>query len=118
MILNVRDYLDARLGVHTITRASADGVVLGVAPAVFLRQDPARLSFTFVNLSAQVIWLTPVGVPSAVRGYYLGPNGGALNINAEEDGETVAWGWSGVAAAAGSAYFCLETLIAPRTKGG
>lgn len=111
MIRNVRDYLDARRGVHMVAQASADGVTLGVAAAQALRQNPTRVAFLFVNLSPNVMYLTPIGTPSAAKGCYVGPNGGSLGLLAEEDGEVVAWEWRGIAGAAASQYFVLETLL-------
>ena len=78
----------------------------------FPRAPILPLIFNFVNLSAQIMYLTPIGIPSALKGYYLGPNGGTLSISAEEDGEVVAWEWLGVALGAASPYFLLETRIA------
>jgi hypothetical protein len=113
MISNVRDYLEARLGVRTDTRVSADGVTLGVAAAIVFRQDPRRLGFSFVNLSPNIMYLTPVGTPSATKGFYLGPNGGTLGMNILEDGEIVAWEWLGIAGAPASPYYTVEALLVP-----
>ena len=96
-----------------VSVASVDGVTLGVAAAQALRQNPTRLAFLFVNLSPNVMYLTPLGTPSAAKGVYVGPNGGSFSVLAEEDGEVVAWEWRGLAVAAASPYFLLETLLLP-----
>jgi hypothetical protein len=117
VINNVRDYVRARLGVPTETRASAAGAVMGVAAARILPQDPARIVFTLINLSANEIFITPVGVPAALYGIRLGPNGGTVTVSADEDGEVVAWEWLGIATAINSNYLALETLIGRGPQG-
>lgn len=111
--LNVREYISARHGASIFSRASADGVTLGTSVLTVLRQDATRVGFYFVNLSLNAMHLTPIGVPSAAKGFLLQPNGGTLIVRAEEEGEVVAWEWLGIADAAASPYFFLEAMLNP-----
>lgn len=110
----VRDLLEARLGCSITTVKNRSTAAVGVAAVEILRQDPSRVAATIVNLSANHVYLSPVGEPSATAGVLLNPNGGEVSLWWEEDGEMVAWAWKAIADGAASAVFVLESLIAPR----
>jgi hypothetical protein len=111
MIRTCREYLQGHIGAPVEARASAAGSTLDTASAQILRQDPRRIGFTFVNLSANEMYVTPVGAASATNGIRVGPSGGSVNVQADDDGEMSAWEWVGIATAAASNYFILEQLL-------
>ena len=114
---NVREYISARLGVETETRASAATATLGVAAAQLLPNAPRRIGFTFVNLSLNDAHILCGWTPTAGRNILVEANGGWRAFLAEEFGEAVAWEWLAYADGAASAYLCLETLIALPARG-
>ena len=107
----IRELIQSRLGCPTTSRASPDPSTIGVVAAQILKLDSRRIAAQIINLSTQVIYVTPIGVPSATIGIRLEPNGGALALSFLEDGEVVAWEWLALATGALSNYLALETLI-------
>lgn len=114
-VLNVRDLLLARVGVPVTVRDRSS--LLGdippftVAGAEVVRGNPARIGFTLVNTGSLVATVQPRRAPVAGVGIRIEPNGGALIVNWEEDGEVVAWPWFGTATGGNSDAWLLETLI-------
>ena len=113
MARTIRDLLEARLGTRFTPFTNRVVSSVGTSVIQVLRQDPSRVGFVIVNLSANVIFLTPIGTPSSSLGIRLGPSGGSVTTWWEEDGESIAWEWRGVADAAASAIYTLEYVIAP-----
>lgn len=111
MGLSVRDLLKARLGTATSPRVNRAASSVAVTTTQVLRNDPSRASFLFVNLGAFVVFLTPEGVPSSTNGIRVEPNGGALAVEWETDGEVVAWEWRAIAVGGASAVLILENVI-------
>lgn len=104
------DLIQRTLGVATMTRVSDVGVTVGLTAAPVLRQNPNRLAAVFVNLSANAMYLAPLGAPSSTRGIRIAPTGGNLGLRFDEDFDLVGYEWSAVADGAASAYFLLELI--------
>jgi hypothetical protein len=109
----IETLLARALGVRVITRPSAPGLTVGVASAQVLRQNPNRVGFTFVNLSANTIYLAPGREASSTYGILVGANGGAVGVTWFEDFTLCAYDWQAIATAAASAYLVIELLTAP-----
>jgi len=113
-VRSVRDLLSARWGVPLTPRHSSPIVTVGVTVVSLLRQDAARVGFMVANLGAFTLFLIPQGAgfpPDATHGIRLEPNGGALTVNWEEDGEAVAYEWLAAASGNSTSVYFLETLI-------
>jgi len=76
-----------------------------------IRSNPNRLSFTFINNSASIIYLHPTPDVSATVGIPIAANGGGLSMDFDSDGEAVTQAWFGLGAAAALAYSLIETTI-------
>lgn len=102
-------YIEKKYGMPT--RAVENPVVaaLGTTAAEVLRNNPDRLAFLVINLSANTIYLSLTRSVGSTRGIRLGPNGGHVAFNADEDGDIVGYAWYGVATGAASAIYVLET---------
>ena len=114
IVRNVRDLLTNRLGVPTRPRTQL--VTLAAAPlvATALKQDAARVGILFVNVGTLQIFLAPQDgffPPSANFGIKIEPNGGAVSVLWEEDGEITAWEWRAAANGGNSLLFIVETII-------
>lgn len=97
----------------TPTVAATAGLILGF--------DAERISATFVNLSANIIHISPSSEASATRGILIPAGGGAIAINVEEDGMLPTSEWYAIAALAGSAMYVLEVkreVILEADEGG
>lgn len=98
------------LGVNTFTRINPEVAAVGVTSITVVKANPNRLGLTIINLSANVLYLTPQSPASATNGIYLGANGGMLSLNYRDDLELVGQEWYGIATGAASAIHVLETV--------
>ncbi len=83
---------------------------IDIADKVILRNDPGRFSFTFINLSANDMYLRPSNAPTSTNGIYLAANGGELSVSADEDFELVTREWHAIASADNSAFYLLTEV--------
>ncbi len=105
------DLVRGHLGVPTFTRENPEVSTVGVTPVTVLRQNPNRVAFTIVNLSAVEVFLRPLQNPSATVGILVGPGGGSLTLDWLEDFDLCGYEWRAVANAAASPVFVLEWLL-------
>ena len=132
-----RDYAVARDGTETLAGRAADRVVLTPLPgsAVAGRLGKTTLTldhqyavplagrildpsggslfeWTFVNLSANGIYLMADNLVASTRGIFCGPSGGGTSMIWEEDFELVSSEWWAIATGAASAYLAFEVVSA------
>jgi len=109
------DLLERRFGVKTRGVRDPLGVSpIGVAPLVVLRNNPNRLGFVIMNLSAATVYLdleqdVNAGAGTEV-GLRLDPNGGFVTLIWDEDFQMVAWAWWAVSTAALTRLAILEVV--------
>lgn len=109
--MNVAKLIEKRYGI--LTRATRNPLVeeLNEATLQLLPNNPNRLGWMAVNLSANNIFLAlDIGV-SAEHGILLTPNGGSFTMFYEEDFEATCWAVYGMAGADASDIFVIEVLI-------
>jgi len=102
--------LKKRLGIETRNQESPVGAVVGVASAQLLPSNPDRVALVIVNLSANIIYLSPRDPAAAAAGIRLDANGGWRALIWDEDMELVAHDWYALATGAGSAIFWSEQI--------
>jgi hypothetical protein len=107
----LKELLEAKLGVRTYTRINRATSAVGVAVGRVLLNSPNRVSAVLVNLSANTIYVSPDGSPSATHGIRLGPSGGSLILKWDEDFSLCGYEWNALASGAASDIFILEQLI-------
>jgi len=92
------------------TRPVENPVVAEVSTtaAEILRNNPDRVFWIVVNLSANVVYVGLSGGVSATKGIRLDANGGFTSSSVEEDGEAVAYQVFAIATGAASAIYVLE----------
>lgn len=110
MSLALHEMLEALYGVtsHIVQNPLVDEVDIAVTR--ILPNNPKRLSFTFVNLSANVIYIAPSNQVAATAGIRLAPNGGMIVVQWDRDFEMVSHDWYATAGANNSAVYMLENI--------
>lgn len=109
--LNVRDLLVARLGVPVSTRFTQVNFVVSTTGTQIARGAPHRIGLAIVNSGPFVMFVRPLIAPPAGIGFRVEPNGGALILGWEEDGEVVAWPWFGTSVGGDTDLFTMEQMI-------
>ncbi len=108
-IQTLKALLEQELGVATYERETA--AQAGVAASQLMRSSPNRIAWILFNLSANVLYINPLTVPSATRGLRLAANGGFVSMFYREDFTLPTRDWQIVASAAGSDYYLLEVFL-------
>jgi len=110
MSIALHEMLSALYGVtsHIVNNPLVDEIDIAVTR--FLPINPKRLSFTFVNLSVNIIYIAPSNQVAATFGIRLAPNGGMIVVQWDRDFEMVSQEWWATAAANNSAVYCLENI--------
>lgn len=98
------------LGVKTFTRINPVKATAGVAAAQVLRQNPNRVAFVYVNLSANDIRFAPRADVSTTLGIRVASSGGSVTALYTEDFDLVGLEWFDIADVAASAIFVMEWL--------
>jgi len=109
--LNVRDLLLRRLGVPVTMRRSPQATSVSNTSTEVARGNPARVGLQLINSGTFVVNVFPLRALVAPFGFRLEPNGGALLLNWEQDGEIVAWPWAGIAVGGVSDVLAVEEII-------
>jgi len=109
--MNVAELIEKRFGM--VTRAQANPLVdeVDIALTRILPNNPNRLAWIILNLSANNVFISLDTDTSAAHGILLTPNGGSATMIYEEDFEATCWEVFGVAAANNSDVFALEVVI-------
>lgn len=105
------DLVQERLGVRSYEVLNPVVEEIGVAAIQILRTNPNRLWISIVNLSANIVYVSPFANVAAAAGYRLNANGGTISFNYMEDLELVSREWWGIAAGANSAVMIVEQVI-------
>lgn len=104
------DLIKTRFGIETRNVESPVGSVVGVASAPLLPNNPDRVALVIINLSANLIYISPQDPAGAANGIRLDANGGWRSLVWDEDFELISHQWFAIAAGAGSAVFWIESI--------
>lgn len=106
--MGAREVSEKRFGFPT--RPVENPVVASVGTTVdeVLLNNPDRVFWIIVNLSANIIYVALKEDVSATKGIRLDANGGFTSMSADEDGEAVAYAVYALASGAASAIYVLE----------
>ena len=102
--------LEALYGVSSFISENPLVSQIDIAVTRFLPLNPQRLSFTFVNLSANVVYIAPNNAVASSFGIRLAPNGGNITIQWDRDFELCSKDWYATATANNSECYCLENI--------
>lgn len=101
--------LEEKLGTKAVPRFNPLNLAsIGAAVVRVLGNNPNRYSWVFVNLSPNTIYLHLDNTVSSSRGFLVGPNGGSLSAQWEEDFELVSNEWFAIASGPASAFLVYE----------
>lgn len=109
------DLLLQKFGVKTRPRRDPLNVSpIGIVPVVVLANNPNRLGFVIMNLSANVVYIDLTNDVNATVGAEVGlrldANGGFVSMSWDVDFQMVAWAWWGIASGANSRLTILEVI--------
>jgi len=85
---------------------------VGVVAARILTNNPQRVSFQVVNLSANIVYVGLTNQVAATHGIRLAPNGGLMSATWNIDFEECSHEWWAIATVAASDIYVLRNLIA------
>lgn len=100
--MSLDELIAKEFGVRTRPVINPAASSVGTAAVEVAPNNPNRLGLVFINLSTNVIYLTPDNAPTTARGVRLSPNGGAVAFNYREDFHIVGYAWYAIADGAGS----------------
>lgn len=98
-----------KYGMTTYTDENPLVIQIATTVTKVLNNDPDRLQFTIVNLSANAAYLAFDGEVSATHGIPLAANGGSVSMNADEDGAMVGKELYGIAIGAAADIYTIIT---------
>lgn len=99
------EYVGRRFGgpVETVKNPLGDALTVGLAATRIAPFDPERVQLTLINLSVNEMFVLPGSDVSTTKGIRIGPNGGGVSFNVDQDGWLPCEEYHAVATAAGSA---------------
>jgi len=114
----VASFLAQRFG--GVMRETEAAVSVGLTVVIGADRDPERMSLTFVNVGASPIFIAPFKGVNTLRGIRLGPAGGFISMNVEEDAHLPSLEWNAISDAAGGLLYRLEARrdVAVSKEGG
>jgi len=104
------DLLTQRFGIKT--RSVVNPVTAAVAAAgnLILRNNPDRVGFIIINLSANIVYISPLPGVLATAGIRLAAGGDWRSFVWDEDFELCSLDWYATASAFPSAIYILESI--------
>lgn len=92
---------------------------IGTTVGTVIDSDPDRLGLLVMNLSTNTVYVGIENNISATNGIRLGPSGGSISFNVEDDGMILTRRIYGLATGAGSSVYTLSLsrFIADRQTG-
>lgn len=78
--------------------------------------DPSRIAFTIINMSSDIIYLSPSFDPSSDKGILLQSNGGFWSVNFKDDLTLVTRSIHAISSGTSSKIYVIETSIMPENK--
>lgn len=100
-------------GINVIHRINPSISIIDNTITQILGNNPRRLGYILMNLSANSLYISPESDPSSTKGLYLAPNGGSFVTNYREDFVLPAIALWGIAGAAASAIFMITIEQSP-----
>jgi len=108
--MTLKELLDQQFKVKTDSIANPVTNSVGAAATRVLGNNPNRLAWVFINLSANTIYLEFSRDVGAARGILVSPNGGSAMMVWNEDFELTGYEVWGLAPAGASTCYVLEVV--------
>ena len=103
--------IESVYGVKTRHFLNRQVSAVGTSVVKIINNDPKRVGFTIINLSAADMYIGPDNQVSSSRGIYLAAGGGSITVKWDVDFHLVAHEWYAVSASASSDIYCLELTL-------
>lgn len=113
MAKGIHRLLEERFGVRVRPSEDLEATSIGTSSTRILRDNPMRLGFVIVNLSANVVYLRPRRAASTTTGIRLGPNGGSLTVEMNDDFTLPGVDWHAIADGASSTIWGVSLIEEP-----
>jgi hypothetical protein len=109
-MVTINDLLEIELGAPTRPVINPVLSQVGTAELQVLRNNPNRIQFILVNLSANAMFILPQPGVSSSNGIRIPPSGGSGSFWWKEDAAVVSWDWYVVASASSSNLLVIESV--------
>lgn len=110
MAKNVVDLIEDELGVNVGINENPELTQIGTSAAILFRQNPNRVAAVVVNLSNNVLFVSPGGGVSTSKGIRLGANGGSMSLSWRDDFTLPAKEWTIISDVGTNNLYSLEVL--------
>lgn len=104
----LKDILIREFGVETFPRINPLVSIVGNTPVKILDNNPNRLAWTFLNLSAVPISIGFSNEVSSINGIYMAARGGGINFLWNEEFDLVGYDVWAIATAPGANIYVIE----------
>lgn len=104
------DLLLDRFKLKTSTLVNPLVAAVGIAAIPIALNHPDRVGFVMLNLSANVVYISPLPTVALLVGIRLDANGGTVSFVWDEDFELVSHDWYAIATGAASQVFIMEII--------
>lgn len=111
MASDIYSLIAREYGVDGVERVDGEEIVAAAAAVRFWRQDPRRVAFTFINLSANSLGILPGDGIAANRQITVAPNGGSATVNWRNDLHLPAMEWFVLGTAAAEAFMVIGVRL-------
>lgn len=97
-------------GIKTTPRINPLVSSVGASVTKIMNNNPNRVSFIIVNLSANIMYISPENDVSSSKGIILAASGGSFIVQWDRDFELVSHEWYCIAGGAASSIYILENI--------
>lgn len=102
-------FVERKFGVKTHSLSDPVTNIVATSVTQILKNNPDRLSYTIINLTAYSIYVGFDREVSTSRGILIPASGGSLTLSAEEDGELVGYEAFAISATSASTIYTIVT---------
>lgn len=111
--MTLSELLDKQFTVLTRTLVNERGQTnIGTTVVKILDNNPNRLAWIIINLSANYLYIALTNDPSSTKGILVGANGGTASMLWNEDFEATGWEIFGVGSSTNTYVYCIEVVTA------
>ena len=110
-VQSVYDLLKSQYGVAVTFGENRQNTSLGTSSLKIANNDPRRVSLVIVNLSSNVVYVTPNSAAASTAGIRLNSSGGSVSMSWQSDFLMPSLEWHGIASGSSSQIYVIETLI-------
>lgn len=110
MSITLSELLEGLYGVKTTSRVNPYISTVSTTPTRLLANNPNRVSFIVVNMSANSLYISPTADVAATKGIFIASNGGYAIFTWDRDFELVSQEWWCVGSDVGTTLYTLENI--------